>query len=50
VRENVWPLVADGQVKPIIDSVFDLADAVSAHERMEAAHIGKILLRVQQDR
>ncbi len=47
VREHVWPLVEAGQVRPIIDSVFDLADAVSAHERMESsAHIGKILLRV----
>lgn len=48
VREQVWPLVADGRVAPIIDSVYTLADASSAHERMEAAHIGKILLRVER--
>lgn len=46
VREHVWPLVADGRVTPIIDSVFELADAAAAHERMETAHIGKVLLRV----
>lgn len=45
VRENVWPLVATGRVQPIIDSVFEFADAAAAHERMEAPHIGKILLR-----
>ncbi|HEU4806730.1 MAG TPA: NAD(P)H-quinone oxidoreductase [Homoserinimonas sp.] len=48
VHEHVWPLVADGRVKPVIDSVYDLSDAVAAHGRMEAAHIGKILLRVGQ--
>lgn len=48
VREHVWPLVESGQVKPVIDSVYDLSDAASAHERMESsAHIGKILLRVR---
>jgi len=46
VREHVWPLVEAGTVKPVIDSVFDLADATAAHQRMESsAHIGKILLR-----
>jgi putative PIG3 family NAD(P)H quinone oxidoreductase len=47
VREHVWPLIESGRVRPVIDSVFELADAASAHERMESsAHIGKILLRV----
>jgi putative PIG3 family NAD(P)H quinone oxidoreductase len=45
VRENVWPLVAAGQVVPVIDRQFPLADAALAHERMEASeHIGKLLL------
>jgi putative PIG3 family NAD(P)H quinone oxidoreductase len=45
VRENVWPLVAAGQVVPVIDRRFPLADAALAHERMEASeHIGKLLL------
>ncbi|MHA6668340.1 NAD(P)H-quinone oxidoreductase [Homoserinimonas sp. A447] len=47
VQEHVWPLVEAGTVKPIIDSVFELADATAAHQRMESsAHIGKILLQV----
>jgi putative PIG3 family NAD(P)H quinone oxidoreductase len=47
VRANVWPLLADGRVRPVIDSVFPLEDSVAAHRRMESsAHRGKILLRV----
>lgn len=47
VRENVWPLLEAGAVRPVIDSVFPLADAALAHRRMESsAHLGKILLRV----
>ncbi len=45
VRENAWPLVENGQIVPVIDSTFALADARLAHERMESSeHIGKILL------
>jgi len=47
VREHVWPLLAEGSVRPVIDSVFPLEDASAAHRRMESsAHRGKILLRV----
>ncbi|MWV49458.1 zinc-binding dehydrogenase [Rathayibacter sp. VKM Ac-2803] len=45
VREKVWPLVADGTVRPVIDEVVPLAEAERAHERMRASsHIGKLLL------
>jgi len=45
VLENVWPLVTTGQVVPVIDSRFALADAPLAHARMESSeHIGKLLL------
>ena len=47
VRENVWPLLTEGGVRPVIDSVFPLEDASAAHRRMESsAHRGKILGRV----
>ncbi len=46
IRETL-PLIASGAVKPLIDSVFPLADAVKAHERMEAnLNLGKIVLSV----
>jgi len=42
---RVWPLLAAGRVKPVIDSRFPFAEAAEAHRRMEAdRHIGKILL------
>ena len=42
---KVWPLLAEGRCKPVVDSVFPLAEAASAHRRMESsAHIGKIVL------
>ena len=45
VEEHVWPLVADGAVRPVVDRSFALAEASAAHERMESGdHIGKILL------
>ena len=48
VRENVWPLVMTGQVVPVIDSRFALADAGRAHQRLESSeHIGKLLLLPQ---
>ncbi len=47
LRQHVWPLLAAGNVAPVIDSEFALADAGLAHARMESsAHIGKIVLRV----
>jgi NADPH2:quinone reductase len=45
LEEQVWPLLARGQVKPVIDSTFPLDQAAEAHRRMETnAHIGKIIL------
>ena len=45
VEKNVLPLLASGRVKPLIDSTFPLAQASTAHARMESGrHIGKIVL------
>jgi NADPH2:quinone reductase len=47
LRNQVWPLLDAGTVAPVMDRVFDLADAAKAHARMEAGdHIGKIVLKV----
>lgn len=44
---NVWPLLAAGSIKPVIDSVFPLAEAEQAHARMMSGkHFGKIVLEV----
>jgi NADPH2:quinone reductase len=45
VECNVWPLIAAGKVRVVIDSTFAFLDAAHAHARMESsAHIGKIVL------
>lgn len=47
LRERVWPLFAEGRLRPVTHEVLPLAEAARAHELMEAAgHRGKILLRV----
>jgi putative PIG3 family NAD(P)H quinone oxidoreductase len=45
VRENAWPLVERGAIRPIIDQILPLSDAAEGHRIMTASsHIGKILL------
>jgi NADPH2:quinone reductase len=45
LAREVWPLIAAGKIKPVIDSTFPLSQAQQAHARMaKSAHIGKILL------
>lgn len=45
VQANIWPLIADGTIKPIISKTFPLKEVVEAHKHMESgAHIGKIIL------
>lgn len=45
VRENAWPLVERGTIRPIIDQILPLSDAAEGHRIMTASsHIGKILL------
>src|SRR6516165_3185209 len=45
VRDQVWPLVAAGQVLPVIERSLPLAEAAQAHRMIEdGTHVGKILL------
>lgn len=45
LRERVWPLIARGEIKPVIHATFPLANATEAHRLMESSqHIGKIML------
>lgn len=47
VAREVWPLIEQGRIKPIVDSTFALADAGKAHAKMATSeHIGKILLTI----
>jgi putative PIG3 family NAD(P)H quinone oxidoreductase len=45
LREKVWPLWAEGKLRPFTYQTFPLAEAAAAHRLMESSgHIGKILL------
>ncbi|MUL44081.1 NAD(P)H-quinone oxidoreductase [Streptomonospora sp. PA3] len=45
VAEYVWPLVADGSIRAVVDQTLPLARAAEAHSIMESsAHVGKIVL------
>ncbi len=45
LREKVWPLIEAGEIAPVMDSSYPLAEASAAHARMESSlHIGKIML------
>ena len=47
LQRVVWPHVEAGELKPVIDMTFPLAEAAAAHARMEAGdHVGKIVLVV----
>jgi putative PIG3 family NAD(P)H quinone oxidoreductase len=47
VAEHVWPLIADGSVRPVIDRSYPLESVAQAHRLVEGStHIGKVLLTV----
>jgi NADPH:quinone reductase-like Zn-dependent oxidoreductase len=49
VAEHVWPLVASGTVRPVVDRVLPMDRAAEAHRVVEAGeHVGKVLLRRPQ--
>lgn len=49
VVESVWPMIADGRVRPVIGARFPLAEAQEAHRALASGDVsGKILLTVHQ--
>ncbi len=47
VEATVWPWIAAGKIRPLVDATFPLAQAGKAHAHLEAgAHLGKIVLTV----
>jgi NADPH2:quinone reductase len=45
LRAQVWPLLAQGRIKPVIHQVFPAGQAAQAHTLMESnQHIGKLVL------
>ena len=47
VLEQVWPMIADGRVRPIVGAELPITEADAAHELLKSGKVtGKILLRV----
>ena len=47
VIANVWPMIADGQVRPVIGAEFPIEQAQAAHQLLASGDVsGKVLLRV----
>jgi len=45
IERTVWPWVADGSVRPVVDRTFPLAEAAAAHAWLESgSHVGKVVL------
>ena len=50
LETQVWPRIARGEIRAVVDSVFPLEEVRDAHARMERSeHVGKILLEVGGD-
>ncbi len=48
IRQQLWPHLLSGRIKPVVDSVFPLKDAENALKKMqERLHMGKILLEAR---
>ena len=47
VRDRIWPLIADGSIRPAPETRIPLAEAARAHELLDSgSNIGKIILTV----
>ncbi|MBS0464946.1 MAG: zinc-binding dehydrogenase, partial [Proteobacteria bacterium] len=47
VERVVWPWIAQGKVRAVVDRVFPLAQAAAAHAHLEhGGHVGKVVLAV----
>ena len=45
LEKNIWPLLANGSIKPVVNAVFNAIEAAKAHHLMESSkHIGKIVI------
>jgi putative PIG3 family NAD(P)H quinone oxidoreductase len=48
VVANVWPMIADGRIRPVIGAEFPVEQAAAAHQLLNSGDVsGKVLLRVE---
>lgn len=47
VRADLWPLVAEGRIRPVVDQALPLESVAEAHRRIESGQVtGKLVLSV----
>lgn len=45
VRRHVWPLIADGRIRPVVHNQFPLAETAAAHDQLRSGEaFGKLVL------
>ena len=44
--QRALPLFADGRLRPVVDRVLPWTEAAAAHRGLDAAHVGKLVLKV----
>lgn len=48
LEARVWPLLASGAVRPVVDRVYPMEEVAEAQRRMESSqHMGKIVLQME---
>ena len=48
VTASVWPMIADGRVRPVIGAVFPVQEAADAHKALaDGDVVGKVMLRIE---
>ena len=49
LEKHIWPHIAEGEIRPVIDSTYPLTEAAEAHRRIEGPHRGKVVLLVDHN-
>jgi NADPH2:quinone reductase len=48
IGRTVWPFAESGELRPVLDRIYPMAEAAAAHARLEAGeHVGKIVLTTE---
>jgi NADPH2:quinone reductase len=48
IGRTVWPFAESGELRPVLDRIYPMAEAAAAHARLEAGeHVGKIVLTME---
>lgn len=48
VRDQLWPMLEDGRVRPVVHAVLPVTRSAEAHRLLESsAHVGKVVLQVR---